>query len=283
MRVLACYGYRDVRDEEWPRSKKIAPGCLRFSVRAVALDGTDRCEYLALPKRKPVLLGRAAAGVVTEPGESGLREGTPIVAWRSLDEEVMGFFSEFAQVNPQKVLVPKETFSFVELSLLPLWGSVWGAIPQAKEKGAACALCGRGSALKAAQELLPCKGWTICEKENAAQLVLVAGAEGADLERAVKLASRGARVTILSSGALSVWENWALALPKTLCFNFGSVLEKSALEEVLRLATEERINLQSLLIAQRSWDDAEKAFDLLESQGDAVVLTQGRAEEPYFP
>ncbi|NLF39011.1 alcohol dehydrogenase catalytic domain-containing protein [bacterium] len=84
MRVIALYGPRDVREEEWPKPDP-GPGDVRIRIKSVCICGSDKTQYelgrigeLAAPV--PFLLGHEAAGLVDAvgPGVTGLVEGMPV-------------------------------------------------------------------------------------------------------------------------------------------------------------------------------------------------------------
>lgn len=283
MRVLACYAYNDVRDEEWPRGSKIPEGCARISVRAVILDSRERERYLKGAYGEPALPGSLAAGIVADRGDTDLEPGTPVIAWRERGWEGQGLASEFALV-PRTCLLPlAKALDYVSMAALPLWARVRAALPGEGAPDAPCAVCGTGSCAAMARELLRTAGRTVTEAPGSAGHVIVANASGPVLDRACALAAPGAAVAVLSASGEPAWSGWPLALQKGLCFNFNSAFAPADLQAVLDLALGQAIRPREVLQGSLDWDHVEKAFALLEKEGDAVALYTGRAEEPYYP
>ena len=84
MRVVAMYGPKDLREEEWPRPEP-GPGDVRVAIKSVCICGSDTTQFVTggiggLDTPVPFVLGHEAAGLVdaTGPGVEGLFEGTPV-------------------------------------------------------------------------------------------------------------------------------------------------------------------------------------------------------------
>lgn len=84
MRVVALYGPRDMREEEWPRPDP-GPGEVRVKVKSVCICGSDTTQFETagiggLNTPVPFILGHEAAGIVdaTGTGVTTLLEGMPV-------------------------------------------------------------------------------------------------------------------------------------------------------------------------------------------------------------
>ena len=84
MRVIAMYGPRDLREEEWPKPDPGA-GEVRVRIMSVTVCGSDALQFADghigdLTTPVPFILGHEAAGLVDSvgPGVTGLPEGTPV-------------------------------------------------------------------------------------------------------------------------------------------------------------------------------------------------------------
>ncbi len=84
MRVIAMYGPKDLREEEWPKPEP-GPGEVRVRVKSVCVCGSDTAQYATgrIGNSKtpvPFILGHEAGGLVDAVGPevTALPEGTPV-------------------------------------------------------------------------------------------------------------------------------------------------------------------------------------------------------------
>lgn len=278
MRVLAYYGTNDIRDEEWPKPKKLQSGEARVEVRAVTLGENDRRDYLSGAWKAPSVIGRAGAGLVTEAGESGLSVGQPVVVWLPQDAP-QGLAAESVQVPLENILPIEKALSYAEMSFLPHLAELLAVLPKAE--GTSCRILG-GAALKdLLNALLPLRGYVPAKEDEEASYTVCLRADKDVLTEAIHRTKRGGKVQIISMEQDSQWDNLPLALRKGLCFNLGAVFGRELVAEAFALFLEHGLSAAAKRLAV-TWDDVEKAFPALEKES-FVTLTQESFPEPYFP
>lgn len=279
MRVLAYYGKNDIRDEEWPRQKKLPAGSVRVEVRAVTLGEFDRYSYLKGMLPVPSIVGGAAAGLVTESTCDELKAGQPVVAWLSKGAS-QGLAAESVSLPSENVFPVSEAVSFADLSVLPVMAELLGALGKASGKER-CAVLGDSPQGEMLRQLLPLKGLSLAKEGETSDVTFCVRADHVILDRALEVTNRGGFVQVLSIGDDSSWEKWPLALPKGLCFNFDTAFGRAEVEEAAKLSTGSGL---SFAAGRRIfiWDDVDPAFEAL-GEGSMVTLAQESFPEPYFP
>ena len=279
MRVLAYYGPKDVRDEEWPRPKKVAEGFVRVAPRAVALGERSILAYLENNIVSPCPIGETAAGIIEESTVEGLLPGMPAVLWND-DPAKKGLSAESLIWDAEHVFVPPQALSYQEMALLPFWAEVWNALEGLKEKEPVAVL-GQGPLFEIVKTLLPFKGGVLAEEDQEANLTICCESDDKILEKAQLITKTAGAVKVLSYLPGAKLALSPLALQKRICFNFGTVCQKKSLEKIFALTKKDGL---SLVCGSKlfSWDQADKAVEELE-KGSFVTLYQESFDEPYFP
>ena len=279
MRVLAYYGKNDIRDEEWPRQKKLPEGHVRVEVRAVTLGENDRYAYQACVWPTPYIVGSAAAGIVIESTKEDLKVGQPVVVWLPKDAP-QGLAAENVSVPADCVCKVEKALSYATLSFAPHIAALLGALPKT-ENSVCCAVLGDSLQAEILKQLLPLKGYSLAKEGETAEITFLTNADAKLLDLAVEVTNRGGKVQVVSIGDDSSWEKWPLAMSKGLCFNFDTAFSGAEVEEAVRLLTEGGL---SSAAGRKAfiWDDVDKAFQAL-GEGSSVTLAQESFPEPYFP
>lgn len=279
MRVLAYYGKNDIRDEEWPRQKKLPEGYVRVEVRAVTLGENDRYAYHACVWPTPYIVGSAAAGIVIESTKEDLKVGQPVVVWLPSGAE-QGLAAENVLVPIDCVCKVEKALSYADLSFAPHIAALLGALPKT-ENSVCCAVLGDSLQAEILKQLLPLKGYSLAKEGETAEITFLTNADAKLLDLAVEVTNRGGKVQVVSIGNDSSWEKWPLAMSKGLCFNFDTAFSGAEVEEAVRLLTEGGL---SSAAGRKAfiWDDVDKAFQAL-GEGSTVTLAQESFPEPYFP
>ena len=279
MRVLAYYGKDDIRDEEWPRQKKLPLGYVRVEVRAVTLGENDRFSYLKGEWPSPFAVGSAAAGLVIESANEDLKAGQPVAVWLPKDA-TQGLAAENVLVPIDCVCKVEKALSYATLSFAPHIAALLGALPKT-ENGVCCAVLGDSLQAEILKQLLPLKGYSLAKEGETAGITFLTNADAKLLDLAVEVTNRGGKVQVVSIGNDSSWEKWPLAMSKGLCFNFDTAFSGAEVEEAVRLLTEGGL---SSAAGRKAfiWDDVDKAFQAL-GEGSTVTLAQESFPEPYFP
>ena len=279
MRVLAYYGPKDIRDEEWPRPKKLPEGRVRVAVRAVTLGGKSRFAYLENSMAVPCAIGETAAGIIEESAAEGFVPGQPVILWND-DPEKAGLAAESLVWPAERVFAPSVAASYGEMALLPLWAEVLGDLEEIGE-GRSAVVLGTGPQAEIARILVPLSGCAPAEEGREADAAVCCEADDNVLEKAALRVKKGGTVRILSLSPGSRPRLSPLALRKGFCFNFGTVCQKEALAKIFDLTGKGGLSLvcENKLF---SWDEAEKAMAELE-KGSLVTLRQDSFDEPYFP
>ena len=279
MRVLAYYGKDDIRDEEWPRQKKLPLGYVRVEVRAVTLGENDRFSYLKGEWPSPFAVGSAAAGLVIESANEDLKAGQPVAVWLPKDA-TQGLAAENVLVPIDCVCKVEKALSYATLSFAPHIAALLGALPKT-ENGVCCAVLGDSLQAEILKQLLPLKGYSLAKEGETAGITFLTNADAKLLDLAVEVTNRGGKVQVVSIGNDSSWEKWPLAMSKGLCFNFDTAFSGAEVEEAVRLLTEGGL---SSAAGRKAfiWDDVDPAFQAL-GEGSTVTLAQESFPEPYFP
>ena len=220
MRVLAYYGKNDIRDEEWPRQKKLPLGYVRVEVRAVTLGENDRFSYLKGEWPSPFAVGSAAAGLVIESANEDLKAGQPVAVWLPKDA-TQGLAAENVLVPIDCVCKVEKALSYATLSFAPHIAALLGALPKT-ENGVCCAVLGDSLQAEILKQLLPLKGYSLAKEGETAGITFLTNADAKLLDLAVEVTNRGGKVQVVSIGNDSSWEKWPLAMSKGLCFNFDT-------------------------------------------------------------
>lgn len=277
MRVLAYYGKSDIRDEEWPRPKKLPQGCVRVAVRAVTLGEAARSAYLSGGMHAPCPVGQCAAGIVEESADPSFAQGQPVLLW-SDDVSKGGLAAESLIWPAEKLFTLPEALSYPETTLLPLWAELWNALEGLR--GTGCVL-GEGPQAEMIRHLASHLGLEISSEEGEKDWTILLRADGKLLKKAMMTTRQGGSLLIQSVQPDAALGDLPLALEKRFCFNFGAVCQRSALEAIFKLTKEGGL---SLVCGNKlfSWDQAELAFGELE-KGAFVTLYQESFDEPYFP
>lgn len=278
MRVLAYYGKNDIRDEEWPRQKKLPNGYVRVEVRAVTLGERDRFSYLKGGWKAPYVVGAAASGLVIESVDESLKAGQPVVLWLPGGSE-QGLAAENVLVPIECVCKVEKAVSYATLSLAPHIAALLGALP--KTEGIRCAVLGESPQAEMLRQILPLKGYSLTKEGEASEVTFCANADASLLDRAIEVTNKGGTIQVLSIGDDSPWGKWSLAQNRGLCFNFDAAFSGAEVEEAVRLLAEGGL---SFAAGRRTfiWDDVDPAFQAL-GEGSMVTLTQESFPEPYFP
>ena len=279
MRVLAYYGKNDIRDEEWPRQKKLPLGYVRVEVRAVTLGENDRFSYLKGEWPSPFAVGSAAAGLVIESTKEDLKVGQPVAVWLPKDA-TQGLAAENVLVPIDCVCKVEKALSYSDLSLAPHVAALLGALPKT-ESSVCCAVLGESLQAEMLRQILPLKGHTLAKEGEGSEVTFCANADARTLDKAIEVTNKGGKVQVVSIGNDSSWEKWPLAMSKGLCFNFDTAFSGAEVEEAVRLLTEGGL---SSAAGRRTfiWDDVDPAFKAL-GEGSTVTLAQESFPEPYFP
>jgi threonine dehydrogenase-like Zn-dependent dehydrogenase len=278
MRVLAYYGKNDIRDEEWPRQKKIPSGYVRVEVRAVTLGERDRFSYLKGEWKAPYVVGAAASGLVVESADESLKAGQPIVLWLNGEAE-QGLAAENVLVPIECVCKVEKAISYADLSIAPHIAALLAALP--KTEGVRCTVLGESPQAEMLRQILPLKGYFLTNDGEASDVTFCANADASLLDRAIEVTNKGGTIQVLSIGDDSPWEKWPLAQNRGLCFNFDAAFSGAEVEEAVKLLTGGSL---SFAAGRRTfiWDDVDPAFQAL-GEGSMVTLTQESFPEPYFP
>ena len=277
MRVLAYYGKSDIRDEEWPRPKKIPQGSLRVAVRAVTLGEAARSAYLSGNMPSPCPVGQYAAGIVEEGGQESLAPGTPVLAWS--DDASRGGLAEESLIWTADRSFPLPTaLSYPDMTRLPHWAALLAALAGLEGGGA---VLGEGPQSEMLKVLSPHLGVELLPEDQERGWTIVLRADDKLLEKAMMTTRPGGTIRVLSVGPAAKLGDLPLALEKRFCFNFGAVCQKRNLEKILNLTSEGGL---SLVCGNKlfSWDQTDEAFEELE-KGSFVTLYQESFEEPFFP
>ncbi|MBR5623549.1 zinc-binding alcohol dehydrogenase family protein [bacterium] len=278
MRVLAYYGKSDIRDEEWPRPKKIPQGSVRVAVRAVTLGEAARSAYLSGGMAAPSPVGQYAAGIVEESAEESFPRGTPVLLWS--DDASRGGLAEESLVWPaERICALPKALSYPEMTLLPLWAELLSALEGLPDGNGT--VLGEGPQLEMIKALTPHLGAELLPEGQEAAWTILLRADDKLLEKAMMNTRPGGTILILSTVPGAALGNLPLALEKRFCFNFGAVCQKRTLEKVFSLTSQGGL---SLVCGNKlfSWDQADEAFFELE-KGSFVTLYQESFDEPYFP
>lgn len=278
MRVLAYYGKNDIRDEEWPRQKKIPSGYVRVEVRAVTLGERDRFSYLKGEWKAPYVVGAAASGLVCESADENLKAGQPVVLWLPGGSE-QGLAAENVLVPADYVRKVEKALSYADLSLAPHIAALLHALPKAE--GVRCAVIGESFQGEMLRQILPMKGYPLAKEGETSEVTFLTNADALLFDRATEVTNKGGTVQVLSIGGDSPWEKWPLAMRRGLCFNFDAAYSGAEVEEAVRLLIEGSLSFAAGR-RQFVWDDVDKAFQAL-GEGSIVTLTQESFPEPYFP
>lgn len=278
MRVLAYYGKNDIRDEEWPRQKKLPQGYVRVEVRAATLGERDRFSYLKGGWKAPYVVGAAASGLVVESTDESLKAGQPVVAWLPSGSE-QGLAAENVLVPIECVCKVEKAVSYADLSIAPHIAALLAALP--KTEGVRCAVLGESPQAEMLRQILPLKGYSLTKEGEASEVTFCANADASLLDSAIEVTNKRGTIQVLSIGDDSPWGKWPLAQNRGLCFNFDATFSGAEVEEAVRLLTGGSL---SFAAGRRIfvWDDVEKAFEAL-GEGSMVTLTQESFPEPYFP
>jgi len=278
MRVLAYYGKNDIRDEEWPRQKKLPAGSVRVEVRATTLGERDRFSYLNGGWKAPYVVGAAASGLVVESLDESLKAGQPVVLWLPSGSE-QGLAAENVLVPIECVCKVEKAVSYSDLSIAPHIAALLAALP--KTEGVRCTVLGESPQAEMLRQILPLKGYSLTKEGESSKVTFCVNADASLLDRAIEVTNKGGTIQVLSIGDDSPWGKWSLAQNRGLCFNFDAAFGRAEVEEAVRLLTEGSL---SFAAGRRIfvWDDVEKAFEAL-GEGSMVTLTQESFPEPYFP
>lgn len=161
MRVLAYYGKNDIRDEEWPRQKKLPQGYVRVEVRAATLGERDRFSYLKGEWKAPYVVGAAASGLVVESADDSLKAGQPVVLWLNGEAE-QGLAAENVLVPIECVCKVEKAVSYADLSIAPHIAALLAALP--KTEGVRCAVIGESPQAEMLKQILPLKGYSLTKE-----------------------------------------------------------------------------------------------------------------------
>ena len=105
MRVIAMYGPKDLREEEWPKPEP-GPGEVRVKIKSVCICGSDTTQYITggiggSKTPVPFVLGHEAAGLIDAVGSGveNLFEGTPV----AIEPDIPCMECEFCLTGRQNI------------------------------------------------------------------------------------------------------------------------------------------------------------------------------------
>ena len=174
MRVIALYGPKDLREEEWPKPEP-GHGEVRVKIKSVCICGSDTTQYITggIGNSKtpvPFVLGHEASGLIDAVGTGveNLFEGTPVAIEPDIPcmecefcltgrqnicpnvnflgaPPVQGALAEFIIIPAKKALPVKASVTFAEIACIePLAIGIYTAKKMNISSGDTIAIFGAG-------------------------------------------------------------------------------------------------------------------------------------------